>query len=397
MRICLIGKYPPIEGGVSSKVYWLAKALGEMGHEIHIVTNAWEVEKRYREQIKDTDLDEYYQPQNVYVHNTDPFIDPAYIPYANPYTEKIASLAIDVIKEFDLQIIDSWYILPYVVSGFLAKIITNKPQIMRHAGSDMSRLLDSPFLKSLFISLFKKVDKIATFSVMTKTFESFGVSEEKLFYNRNISVNTDIFNPKIEPIDLSIYIEKEINDNMPVITYIGKLNIAKGVYELIEAASMIKEDFLLLFITQNNDLENFQKFIQDKGLEGKSLFWGFMPPWRIPSIIKRSECVVMPERDFPIVQHVPILPREVLATGGCLILSSELYQKLKWLGLCDKENLLVVNPKNISEFRIALETVLQKSDYIKTIKSNARELSEKVEHFKEYVDDTIQLYEEVLD
>ncbi len=49
MRICFIGKYPPIEGGVSSHAYWLAKALGKKGHEVHVVTNAQEVEKEYCE------------------------------------------------------------------------------------------------------------------------------------------------------------------------------------------------------------------------------------------------------------------------------------------------------------------------------------------------------------
>jgi len=39
----MIGKYPPIEGGVSAKVYWLAKALGERGYEVYIFTNAQEI------------------------------------------------------------------------------------------------------------------------------------------------------------------------------------------------------------------------------------------------------------------------------------------------------------------------------------------------------------------
>jgi len=72
MKICTIGKYPPIEGGESSKLYWLAKALGEKGHEVHIVTNAWEVETKYREQITGDDLSGHYRPKNVYIHNTDP-------------------------------------------------------------------------------------------------------------------------------------------------------------------------------------------------------------------------------------------------------------------------------------------------------------------------------------
>ena len=106
MNIALISKYPPIEGGVSAKTYWLAKGLGERGHKIHIITNAWEVETNYREKFDVEDID-LYQPTNVTVNNTDPFIDPHYIPYSKPYTEKIASLAIEIIKEYDLELIDS--------------------------------------------------------------------------------------------------------------------------------------------------------------------------------------------------------------------------------------------------------------------------------------------------
>ncbi|MBA7662612.1 hypothetical protein ES703_70641 [subsurface metagenome] len=68
MKICMIGKYPPIEGGVSTRTYWLARALGEQGVEVHIVTNAQEVEEEYKEIIQDGDPE--YAPPNVYVHST---------------------------------------------------------------------------------------------------------------------------------------------------------------------------------------------------------------------------------------------------------------------------------------------------------------------------------------
>ena len=85
MKICMLSKYPPIEGGVSSKVYWLAKALGESGHKVHIVSNALEVENEYRE-VLDTNNPPYYSPKNVSVHNTDPAptikANPSHIPFS---------------------------------------------------------------------------------------------------------------------------------------------------------------------------------------------------------------------------------------------------------------------------------------------------------------------------
>lgn len=396
MKICLISKYPPIEGGESSKAYWLAKALGEKGHEVHVVTNAWEVESKYREQITGEDLDGHYQPRNVYVHNTDPFIDPSFIPYFRPYTEKIASKAIEVIERFNLQLIDSWYILPYVISGFLAKQITGRPHIMRHAGSDMGRLLNSQSLKTLFISVFQEVDKIVTYPAMVPTFKSFGIPERKMFLNRKVSVNTNEFTPEGPTFDLSRYTKQDIDD-IPVITYLGKLGVTKGVYELAEAASGIKREFILLLVTQNADLEHFRRFLKEKELEKRSIFLGFVPPWKVPLIIRRSTCVVAPERDFPVTQHTPILPREVLACGSCLILSNELFTKFKRISFRDKENCLVVNPKNIFEFRKVLELILENPELRRTIARNARLNSEKIENFEEYTNDTIMLYQELIE
>lgn len=396
MKICLIAKYPPIEGGESAKAYWLAKGLGERGCEVHVVTNAWEVENDYRENIEATDLDCNYQPRGVYVHNTDPFIEPSYIPYSKPYTEKIASLAIDIIKEYDLQLIDSWYILPYVISGFLAKTITSKPQVMRHAGSDMSRLLSSPYLGTLFTSIFKRVDKIITYPSSKERFLNLGVPEEKIFFNNKVSVDTGVFNPEVKPIDLSFHTDKNIN-GLPIITYIGKVGVSKGIYELVEAASNINDDFMLLFVTKGKSLDRFKKTIRKLGLEGRTLFIDFVPPWKIPCIIKRSTCVVVPERDFPVVQHTPILPREVMAVGKCVILSEELYNKRRATEIQDEQNMLVVNPKDIEQFKRTLEKVIKHPDYAEKIGQQARLVSEKIERFDEYIENTIHLYKEIIE
>jgi len=397
LKICLMSKYPPIEGGESSKAYWLAKGLGKRGHEVHIVTNAWEVEEKYRENILGSDLENNYQPLNVHVHNTNGFVDPKYIPYSKPYTEKIASLAIDVIQNYDLQLIDSWYVLPYVISGYIVKTLTGKPQIMRHAGSDMTRLFESPYLRSLFISIFKTVDGLITCPAMEKVFVSIGVPREKIFLNVGVSVDPESFNPNVKPANLSELLGEDTSPDIPVVAYIGKLDEVKGVYELVDAASRIDEDFRLLFVTQTCGLEDFKDYIHQKGMSKKIIFLGFVPPWKIPSIIKRSTCVVIPERNFPVAQHSSILAREVLSTGGCLVLGKELYDKMKWLGIQDKESLVVVDPKNITEFKSTLEKILKDSVLRSILKQNARRLSEKIENFELYIDNIVQLYEQTLD
>jgi hypothetical protein len=47
-KLCLIGKYPPIQGGISRRMYWLARCFAELGNQVHFVTNSYEVELDYK-------------------------------------------------------------------------------------------------------------------------------------------------------------------------------------------------------------------------------------------------------------------------------------------------------------------------------------------------------------
>ena len=55
MRICIIGKFPPIQGGVSMRTYRTAHALAARGHDVHVVTNAKEVTPPFRMHMRAED------------------------------------------------------------------------------------------------------------------------------------------------------------------------------------------------------------------------------------------------------------------------------------------------------------------------------------------------------
>jgi len=396
MKICIISKYPPIEGGVSSRIYWLVKGLGERGHEIHVVTNAQEVEEKYKEQMDSKE--EEYTPKNVYVHSTTSDTNPWHIPFSKTYTERIANLAIEVIRKYNIQLIDSYYILPYGIAGFLAKNITGKPHILHHAGSDIGKLFISPSYNILFKSIFEKVDKLVTIPSFKKMFVSIGIPESKLVFDENVSVDTKSFNPEVSPFLLSNHIKREIPE-CPIITFIGKINYywrTKGLAELVEAVKEIKSDFLLLFVANGKGLLEFQNLIREKQLEKKSVFINFVPSWKIPSIIKLSTCVVVSEREFPIEHHIPILPREVMAVGKCLIFSEEIYNKQPYKNLTNGENVLVIDPKNIKQFRMTIENIIKYPETASKIGQNAYKFSRQIERFDEYINHTIDLYKSIV-
>jgi hypothetical protein len=96
MRICLIGKFPHIQGGVSMRTYWAAHALAARGHEVHVVTNAKEVQPPFRMHMRADDwrrCEASYDEGSVTVHWTDP-VDrsQAYIPMASPFVSKLAAI-----------------------------------------------------------------------------------------------------------------------------------------------------------------------------------------------------------------------------------------------------------------------------------------------------------------
>lgn len=398
MKICLISKYPPIEGGVSSRVYWLAKALGKHGHEVHIITNAPEVEEEYRERIEANE--QQYAPENVFVHSTKPDNNPWHIPFSKAYTERIANLAIEVIEKYNIQLIDSYYILPYVISGFISKNITGRPQILRHAGSDIGKLFASLSYTTLFKSIFQKADIIMTIPPLKEMFLSLGIPESKIAFDEKVSVDTKAFNPEVSPFPLSDYIGRKIPE-CPVITYIGKINYywkTKGLFELVESVKDIKDDFLLLFVANGKGLKEFQNLIEEKNLSKNSIFLDFVPPWEIPSIIKLSTCVVVPEREFPVQYHAtPIIPREVMAVGKCLILSKELYNKQCYGDLTDGEDVLLIDPKNIKQFRTVIEYVIRHPEAAIQIGQNAYTISKQIENFDEYINQIIDLYTSLIE
>lgn len=395
MNICLISKYPPIEGGESSKAYWLAKGLGERGHRIHIVTNALEVEDIFREKLNSDDLN-FYQSKGVTVHNTDPFEMLSYIPFAKPYTEKLASLAIDTIISDDLEVIDSWYILPYGISGFLAKQITKKPQILRHAGSDITRLFQSSNLNTLFKKLLVSVDRLVTYPGMEKSFVNMGVSKDKIFLNTKVSVNTEAFNPLVKPFVLDGMTDKAIDKNIPIITYIGKVGATKGIFDLTNTLSKIKKDFLILWVCGGKGLNELKEDVKKKKLLNKSIFLDFVPPWRIPSIMKLSTCIVMPEREFPIQIHTPILQREAMSTGKCTVVSDELFRKRRYRELENGVHTVVVNPKDVRQFSGEIERIIQNPEIADHIGEEAYKVARQYEDFEGYIDSMEKLYEETV-
>src|SRR5207237_5701383 len=74
--------------------------------------------------------------------------------------------------------------------------------------------------------------------------------------------------------------------------------------------------------------ERFRTQASELGLTDRILQLPFLPHWRVPEFLRGCLAVCCLEQDFPIGIHSPIIPREVLMSGTCLVGSTEVIRKL---------------------------------------------------------------------
>jgi len=164
VRIAIIGKFPPIQGGVSMRTYWAAHALAARGHEVHVITNAKEVQPPFRMHMRPEDwrrCEGTYGGGSVSVHWTDPVdASQSHIPMASPFVSKLAAVAAGVHAERPFDVVFSFYMEPYGVAGHLAAQMTGVPHIVRMAGSDAGRLWHHPQLEALYDHVLRSAELV---------------------------------------------------------------------------------------------------------------------------------------------------------------------------------------------------------------------------------------------
>jgi glycosyltransferase involved in cell wall biosynthesis len=364
MKICILGKYPPIEGGVSVRNYWMARGLAERGHQVYVVTNAPEIENGFRMQLTAED-DKFYEPRFesggfVKVIATAPVtMNYRYIPWANPFVSRLAALACQTIREHGCEAIYSYYFEPYAVAAHLVSQWTGVPYIVKHAGSDLGRLMNQPDLRTTYEEVLKAADLVVTEPTMLQRFADLGVDPRRIFTGFLFSVFTEFFHPEAPPMELDGLAD------YPAIGIYGKVGEIKGSYDLLKALHRLREEglkFNLLAMTHGWEKreDQFHRAVIEQGLEKDTRFLPFVAPWRVPGFIRRCTAVCFLERNFPIVFHGPTIPLEVLACGTCLVVSLEVAKKQMYRDclMHDLNALIVRDPRNVEELAQQLRLVV---------------------------------------
>jgi len=260
VKLCLLIKYPPIQGGVSAQGYWAARALAERGHDVHVVTNAEEVEPTYRLMLDDDDrahLAPRFERGRIWLHGTEPMSRRLmHIPQANPFVSKLAGRATDVVRRFGCELVYSYYFEPFGVAGHLVSSWTGLPHVMRHAGSDVGRLMLSPDLAPTYAEIVRRADGII--SGNRHPFVAQGMAAHAVYRIAPYYIPVEFFHPEAPPLDVdatvatlrrlsrdgagpAIVAPGSFDAKTPTIGIYGKLGEQKGSFDLVAALGILKK------------------------------------------------------------------------------------------------------------------------------------------------------------
>lgn len=349
MRICVIGKYPPIEGGVSSDTYWNARGLASHGHQVFVVTNAEEVDMPWRMEMSNAT---YSGPDYAWVsehsggrvhvtstRGSDPAVE-YHIPYNNPTVSRLAAVATDIVRSNSCDIIYAHYLEPYAVAAHMASHWCGVPYVVKHAGSDLFKLAQIPTLRSTYVEVLKGARRVISQGRGVAELIAMGVAPERIVSDVGAGVPTAYFHPRVKPLceDEFVVPPKGVDDLLgtpldepwPILGIYGKIGGGKGSFDLLEAiAELTRSRFPLYLIAMahGRQEDRFRKAVRDMDLERYIRIRPFLPNWRVAAFLRRCTAVAMLEHDFEIAAHMPVSPREVVACGVCLIVSEEIARK----------------------------------------------------------------------
>jgi glycosyltransferase involved in cell wall biosynthesis len=397
VRICFVGKYPPIQGGVSSESYWAVRGLAEAGHEVFVVTNAAEVEPAFRIRLQPADTPELapafpgggavqvFRPEHLSRRLS-------HIPQGNPFVSKLAGLATQVIREFDCEVVVGSYFEPFGVAASLAASWTRRPYLIQHAGSDLDRLMRIPELATTYREMLRGADAVITRPNLYPRFLGLGVRPEALRTGPPFAIPAQ-FTPAATPMpadEIERLSGRPFRPGIPTIGMYGKPGEFKGTYDLIGALGSLHAagvDFNLLLLSGSSQDERLTAEIDAAGITDRTWRLPFIPHWRVPSFIRACTAVCFLERDFPVPIHGPVVAHEILSTGTCLVLSGEIHSRQRRRDdLVDGDNLVLVDdPKDRDLLAKKLRALIEEPDAAAAIGARGRLFADGFPPFGEFV------------
>lgn len=295
MNILFIGKYPPIEGGTASAAYWRHIELRKYSIEFEVVTCI-------------LNESEYFIPSSIdeEVHVIAERI-PWHIPYSQLYAEQLISKALAVAENSEFDVVEGLYLFPYGFASYVVAKILNKPLILRHAGSDMHRILSTHQLDNILLRMSNEARAIVTYKDCEGTWKKLN-SNAKLFLSERYVPNPLYFYPGKNDKDV-VFLGKitEKWNTKQFDYFLSKLKL----YGYEGAISVYSNEYTICA---------FKDYFEKYGLS--VLPHSFVMPQDVPEILRNAKYVLLSEIPLGIPEESNLFS-EAIACGCQVICSSE--------------------------------------------------------------------------
>ena len=363
MKILLIGKYPPIQGGISSKTYWLYRELETRGFDYRVVT----VEaKDYT--IFDGDIEN----RRVSIMDADNI--PWHIPESSLIADRIFNKAIKIAETYHPDIIETNYLWPFCMPSALVSSLIEKPWLIRHAGSDIQKFYHDQDFKDIMAVYFSKASMVVTNHTLKTTIEKLCGDSAKVVCLKKYIPNPELFTPStLKKID---------------ILFAGKINYRWHLKGLKYLVAFIKhKDLTSLFVTGGKYSNELNRLIAHLNASDLIQVRDFVHPKSMPELYKNAKFVWCWQENEGVSDFSNLI-WEALYAGTPCIVNKETANKLSDEGVPpDFKGLIYAKtPEELMDFDILNTTVGHSG--LEAVKS---------ELYKDYIHSNIELYNHIVE
>ena len=328
-RIICISKYPPLEGGIAAKTFWLCRALAEKGHTVHVVTNTEDIDSEYCSPGLGTGSDD--SMKSVHIHRPQEKT-PWHIPNDPHHDVALLNLALEVMEQYGADVIDTGYLIPYGLIGMLASQMTGVPFILRHGGSDLNKFVEQGIWRNLITCAVQHASVVIT--------DREHIKQLSKLSNNVVAIPPYVPNPSLFKMGVA---EK----SKTTLALIGKANYYwrhKGWHRAVEIMRSLGDRFNFLVVSQGLGLTDFKRYAEEN-LKIPIEWRSFVHPMEMPHMLRSISGVFALQGDlpFPVFSNLVL---EALYCGVAVISDNpDMAQSLKDHGLhidADSSNLLVI-------------------------------------------------------
>ncbi len=280
MKILIIGKYVPEVNITSKQNYNLANKLAEEGHKVFVVTDSWCCKS---ENMMCIEADEFKLINNKQIKLLSLDFLQIKMYGKESKTARLAGLAYEVCKKYDIDCIYASSIDPYGIAAYMVKKIIKKPLILSNFTYDLQYSLNDPYLKEYLKAILKEIDFIIGHDYQEKSYKSIGL--------KNFKEYVPIINT-VESNNINYFEEIKINKEQPSILFLGNIKRKEDCRYCVNQLESIPRNSNLIISVYGKGADLFKKLIKQSKINKNSYLISPLSPWRENNLIKNSDMVI---------------------------------------------------------------------------------------------------------